>query len=135
MPYASQQDMIDRFGESEMIQLTRGDTAIDAAVLEEAQAQADSEIDGYLRGRYALPLADVPELIKRCACDIVRWILFIGSIPEEVERRYKRAIELLQGVAKGEIVLNLPASPGEGETTNVGLPRFVSLDVDNWREL
>ena len=134
MAYASEQDLIYRFGESEVIQITRGTTTVNSSVLAEAQAQADAEIDGYLRGRYALPLAGTPEIINRCACDIARWILYSGVITEEVERRYKRSIELLEKIAKGDIQLGLLAAPSESEVNlSSDMPQFESDELQDWR--
>ena len=71
MTYASQQDLIDRFGETELKQLTDRDLddAIDAVVVEQALADADKTIDAYIGRRYDLPLASTPALLIGLACD------------------------------------------------------------------
>jgi phage gp36-like protein len=113
MSYATQQDMIDRFGEREVRMLTdRENTGlIDAAVLAYALTQADAELDGYLQGRFDLPLAIVPVLLVGIACDVARYRLAGTDIRETdpIRTRYKDAIKLLASIGKGELQLGLSA--------------------------
>ena len=111
MAYATQQDLIDEFGEQQLIQLT--DLAdppaetIDAAVLARAQARADGEIDAALAGRYSLPLASVPTLLIGVACDVTRFYLYRDAMPEEVRKRYENATKMLREIAAGRLGLGL----------------------------
>lgn len=111
MPFATQQNMIDRFGEREMIALTDRDNTggIDAAVLANALAAADSEINAYLAPKYALPFASVPVIVRDFSCDIARYRLCGGEVTEteEVRNRYKDAISFFTRVTKGEITLGM----------------------------
>ncbi len=93
MTYATVQDLIDRYGEREMIQLTDIDEPrTDAVVSARAQRALDdaaAEVDGYLAGLYALPLSPVPGTLRRVAIDIARYHL--GSVPtdsSEAKRYY-----------------------------------------------
>lgn len=112
MAYAAQQDLVTRFGERELIELTdRADPpsgVIDAGVVAAALADTDGEINGYLTRLYSLPLPAVPELIVNVACDIARYRLFEHRTTDQVERRYDAAIETLEAIAKGELKLQLP---------------------------
>lgn len=114
MPYATQQDMVDRFAQTELVQLTNPDnpaaTTVNATVLGQALADADAAIDGYLQSRYTLPLAVVPKVILRYACDIARYFLYDDRATEQVEKRYNDAIKFLEQVAKGAITLGLSAT-------------------------
>lgn len=110
MGYATQDDLVERFGEIELIQLTDRDGvvgAINTAVVAAKLADADGEIDPYLRSRYALPLATVPQPLMRIACDIARYHLHADRATEQVAQRYKDAIAFLRAVAKGELQLGL----------------------------
>lgn len=109
MTYATQQDLVDRFGESELIQLTdRSESGVvDAAVVTRALADADAEINGYLTARYTLPLATVPEVLVRVASDIARYYLFGDAMIETVKDRYENAIKLLKGVSSGLVDLGV----------------------------
>ncbi len=115
MGYATQQDMIDRFGQAELVQLTdRYNTgSIDATVLGQHLADADNKIDGYLEGRYTLPLAVVPKSLARIACDITRYFLHDNAATEEVRARYEDATRYLEKVSEGKITLGLSSAGGK----------------------
>jgi phage gp36-like protein len=134
MTYATQQDLVDRYGESEIVQLS--DRArigsINAAVVAKALDDADSEINGYLEGRYTLPFENPPKLLRLVACDIARFRLAENRATEEIEKRYAAQIKFLSAVAKGDIKLGLNSG---GATTPVadapssdGSPRTFTRD-------
>lgn len=103
MNYATTQDMIDRFGQDELVQLTdrSGAGVIDQVVLGRALADADADIDSYLGSRYTLPLPSVPSVLVRVGADIARYYLYGERINDLVKTRYDAAITFLQQVAKG----------------------------------
>lgn len=109
MTYATAQDLIDRFGSTELIELTdRANTgAIDATVLGRALADADAEINGYLASRYTLPLASVPPVLVAKASDMARYYLYDVRVTEAVKARYDDAVKYLQSLAKGLVSLGL----------------------------
>ncbi len=125
MTYATQQNMIDRFGEPELVLLT--DRArlgvLDAAVLAQALADADAEIDGYLAGRYALPLAAVPEKLALLACDLARFYLYKDAAPETVRDRQADAVKYLSLVGQGKIPL---VHAGQAEAPQSGGVQFAA---------
>lgn len=112
MPYVTKQDLIDRFGETEVARLSdrsmQGIT--DDAVLDQVIGDADAEIDGYLAGRYRLPLASVPVLLKRIAGNLVRFYLYTTAAPEDVRALYDDAVKSLKAIARGEVALGLDAA-------------------------
>lgn len=110
--YATQQQMIDRFGEDELIQLTDRANAgvIDPQVLDQALADADATINDYLAGRYNLPLAVVPSSLSRLACDLARYFLYDDHPSEAVRQRYEDAVKFFDAVAKGAIKLGVDAA-------------------------
>lgn len=113
-PYASAQDLQDRYPEQDLVQLTDpAGAAIDVARLERSLADASAEIDGYLQGRYQLPLPQVPELLKLLACDIAMYRLQVlrplGDI-EDARARYKDAMRYLERVSTGAVQLGLSAA-------------------------
>ncbi|WP_180125669.1 gp436 family protein [Rhodoferax sp. BLA1] len=107
MSYASQADMTERFGETEVAQRTNriDGLTIDSSVLDRALSDADAEIDSYLATRYALPLPSTPLVLVRMACDIARYRLFGEAVPETVRLRYADAISLLKRMAVGDVQL------------------------------
>lgn len=139
MPYATKQNLIDRFGEDELIQITDRHTrsdpensgTIDTVVLDQAIADADAEINGYLNA-YALPLSVVPANLIRIACDITRYYLYDDQDIETVTKRYDSAIAYLRMVASGKISLgadvagNVPAEATGSPWIASDEPSFVS---------
>ena len=123
MAYCTQADLEERFGAQELIQLTdevnMPPTTASAAEIEAACAEAASLIDGYLTGRYTLPLASVPDVLKKWACDIARFFLWDDRAGEgtPVRRGYEDAVKQLEAVATGKFRLvetggTAPASSG-----------------------
>ena len=114
MTYATKEDLIERFGEDEIVQLTdelqQGE--VDDLKLSRALGDADADINGYLSGRYTMPLASTPPIVQRLACEIARYHLYNKAAPEAVETRYKDAIRTLEGIAKGLLSLGLDAIGG-----------------------
>lgn len=109
MTYAIQQDMIDRFGEDEIIQLTDRDGlgVVNTDVLDRAFEDAQDLIDSYLRKRFTLPLSSVPRILKGIACAIARKKLFDDGAPEEVTNNYKEAVDQLKQISKGQMDIGL----------------------------
>jgi phage gp36-like protein len=120
MSYASQSDLVERFGESMLIDLTdRADPpvgTIDASVVAKALEDADAMIDGYLLGRYALPLPTTPNLLNDLAKAIAVYKLHRDAVSEKIAADYKNAEKMLALIADGTIRLNVagvePASSG-----------------------
>jgi phage gp36-like protein len=124
--YCTKQNLIDRFGEGELIQLTdrTGAGVINDTVLNQAIGDADGEINGYLAGRYTLPLASVPPVLTQKACDIARFFLYDEAVLDIVKTRYDNAIAWLKLVANGTVSLGLDGT-GE-EVITSGSPEMQS---------
>ena len=72
MPYNDLAKLTARFGEDLLLQLADrdGSGAVDAGVVDGAIADTDAVIDGYLAGRYKLPLASTPPMLADLAAAI-----------------------------------------------------------------
>lgn len=107
MTYATQADLEARFSAEEVLQLAdrNRDGVIDAGVVDQALADADAEIDGYLGSRYQLPMAAVPQIIKVYACDVARYRLYANAATEEVRNRYLDAQKFLRLAAEGKVMI------------------------------
>lgn len=123
MSYATQADLIARYGADELVQLTDRvnvpPATVDAAVLAVALASADAEIDGYLAVRFAVPLAPPPQLIVDFACTIARYKLYRDGAPDALRNAYRDAVAFLDRVAKGTATVpsaTALASPSGGGT-------------------
>lgn len=121
MGYCTQVDMVNRFGAEELIQLTDRTNAgvIDTTVLDAAIADASAEMDGYLGGRYTLPLITVPVVLSRLCADMVRYYLYDDVPLDQVRQRYEDAIAFLRRVASGQVTLGL-ATDGKAATPSDG---------------
>ena len=119
MTYATQQDLIDRFGQQELIQLTdrTHSGSIDAAVSGKALADADDAINDRISTSYTLPLANVPRSFKRLAADIARYFLYEDRATEQVTKRHDDAIKFFDAVRDGKIKLGPDASDVEPAQT------------------
>ena len=106
MSYAAAQDMINQFGERELIELTDHSDAgvIDLTVLGRVLDRATGEINPAVRAAGLTPgVQDF--LLRDIACDIARYHLYEDSEFEPAERRYKEAQRKLQLIAKREMRL------------------------------
>lgn len=119
--YASILDMTSRFGEAELLLLTdlTGAGVVDDVAVTVALTDASSLIDGYLAGRYPLPLAHVPSALVPICCDIARHRLYGEQAPEQIGKRFEAAISFLKSVGKGELALGLAADGEQLESQNL----------------
>ena len=133
MAYATVADMIARFGELEVLQLTdrNQEGVIDKAVAKTALDDATAEIDAYL-GRLKRPFGKSPPLLVRLCCDIARYRLTAAQgvlITEEIRNRYKiDVLDLLRAMAKGEVQLGVDDS---GEEVAAGEDGIVFVNGKN----
>jgi phage gp36-like protein len=138
MAYATQQDLIDRFGERELVQLTdrvnKPATTIDDVVVDRAIGDAEALADGYLAKAYALPLVAVPLVLTKVTCDVARYYLH-GKAAEKdgpVLRAYAEATAWLRDVSRGLVVLDVggeAAAPvGGGAVRTSGPERVFTRD-------
>ncbi|TDE40928.1 gp436 family protein [Antarcticimicrobium sediminis] len=130
MTYTSQSDLTDRYGESLLIDLTdRAATptgAVVTATVDRALADTDAMIDGYISGRYVLPLAETPPLIADLAQMIAIWKLHVYEPNPKIEADYKAAVRSLEGIASGTI--RLPVAGVEPEGTGGGGARVTDRE-------
>jgi len=109
--YATEADMVKRFANDiEELKLMHADAA---ASINEALQDATEEINGYIGGRYPLPLPNVPSNLNRMACDIARYRLYYQQPTEEVRNRYKDAIKFLERVQDEKAHLQIQAATNE----------------------
>jgi len=123
MAYATPQQMIDAFGEKELIELTDGADIgqIDLSVLARVLDRATGEIDPAVRAAGLQPgISD--QLLTDIACDIARYHLYEDSDYEAVTVRYQEAQRKLRLIARRE--LRLAADPDNQGTA--GLPDYSS---------
>ena len=131
--YATVADLIDRFGEAEMIGLTDPDnTAVQSARAQRKLDDAHALANGYVGMAYRLPLAGcakpapqpgnpqaveyvAPPLLTRLVCDIARYYLYDDKCTDEVLKRYEQAKQELLHISQGKATLACPWGGVAGE--------------------
>jgi phage gp36-like protein len=94
-----------------LIQLTSDDGVeeVNRVVAQEAILYSSTLIDGYLRGRYSLPLNSRFPLLRILAIDLSIHRLYSrrmrNEMPEVIEDNYRNAISTLRDIQKGIITL------------------------------
>ena len=114
MTYATEIEFTEAFGLELSIELTNlenpeADT-VDSTVMDRALTDATGLIDGYVSGRYSLPLASTPSLLRKLCLDIARYGLGHYGKEDDARMRYDDALRQLQQIANGTLSLGLPAA-------------------------
>lgn len=109
MAYATIDDAETFYG-SEYIAAVCDRNADDSVDVESFQAHLDAaheEMDGYLLGRYSLPLATPPGIFKRRCVDIAIYNAAARppTLTQEMRDRYKQAIDYMHDIARNVIKL------------------------------
>jgi phage gp36-like protein len=139
MAYSTLDDIKAHIPEENLIQLTDDENlgTINQTRIDEAIEYADEIINGYLRGRYTLPLSPVPGLITKLSVDLAIFHLYSRRLelemPESMMQRYKNAIKLLEQIQRGLITLGVDSDvtpePGEYKTSKTSNDRIFTEEV------
>ncbi len=141
MTYAVLNDLVERAGEDEILQVADRDNdgAADPDVIEAALIHADNTANVYVAVRYTLPLTHVPDMLRTWCVSIARYHLHRDGAPDYVVRDYKDAVTALKDLARG--LLELPIASGEpapapAETGRVSVsgpePVFSADKLEGW---
>lgn len=88
------------------------------ARIEQAIAEADALVDGYLGRRYTLPLASAPGILTTWARAIVRYKLhgdrISGETTDPIVRDYRDALKFLEQIAAGKFSLGIDDPQSQG---------------------
>ena len=113
MGYCSTADIVAAVSNEDLVQLTNdngGDT-VAVSKITSAIDYVDNMIDGYLRGRYNLPLTSTPDDIKYLAVDFVIHRLYslrtFAPVPQNIEERYKEVKKRLYEIQSGKFSLGI----------------------------
>ena len=120
MAYATQSNLIERFGEQELIDILPGEgpETIDAALVTVALDDATNEINTYLAERFTLPLEETPPVLVQVTCDIARYKYYSVHATDEVKERYDARIKWLKSVVDGKAGLAFTNQPESSLTGN-----------------
>nr|DAL73586.1 MAG TPA: head to tail adaptor [Caudoviricetes sp.] len=127
--YCTLEDLLEQVPERTLIELTSEEMDFDSPatvntrVVESCIRYADELIDAHLRGRYILPLAEIPTVLRDIAITLVRYRLYArrpeGDLPDTVKDDHKEALRQLKELRDNRLTLGLPSTqkdmpePGE----------------------
>lgn len=109
--YCTIEDIETQTSTPTLIQLSsdNGQEEVNRVVVEEAIIYSSTLIDGYLRGRYTLPLNIHFPLLRILAIDLSIYRLYSrrmrNEMPEVIQTNYDNAISTLRDIQKGVITL------------------------------
>ena len=109
--YCTIEDIETQTSTPTLIQLSsdNGQEEVNRVVVEEAIIYSSTLIDGYLRGRYSLPLDAHFPLLRILAIDLSIYRLYSrrmrNEMPEVIQTNYDNAISTLRDIQKGVITL------------------------------
>ncbi len=137
--YCALSDIVARVPEETIIQLTddAGLGAVDQTKVDQAISDSGEVIDGFLRGRYDLPLTTVPGLVLKIAVDLAVFNLYLRKMeiemPKPVSDRYDNSVKLLMQIQKGLISLGIEATAapagGNYKTNKASTDRLFGKDT------
>jgi len=115
-----------KFGIDEVVRMTdvSGTGRIDRDLLINALSDFQAIADSYIGARFAVPLADAPELVKTIVADGARARLYPNGAPEGVADAAKAALKLLDQISKGQ--LPLPSLTAQAPAPDTPTPIAVS---------
>jgi phage gp36-like protein len=143
MSYCLASDIAAAVPSADLIQITNdaGGTTVDTTVVDNMISYVDNIIDGYIRGRYGLPLITIPDELKYLAIDFVVYKLYtrrmFTEVPESVNQRYKEIMGLLKDIQKGTYTLGIDTIESGKMTTDktaISSSKNQYYNEDKWDE-
>ena len=131
MPYCTLADILERIPEKGVIQLTDDDRigVVDQVKVDAAIARADKEIDAWCGGRYTVPFAEPPAVIRELSADLAVYHLYsrkVDKIPETRIDGQKNALRLLEKIGDGKVSLGVAQMPPAAPAAVSGGASFVA---------
>lgn len=83
------------------------------AIIQRALQDADETINGYLNGRYVLPLSTTPMVLVRVACELARFYLYDDQVTDQIKGRHDASIKWLGEVSRGFVSLGVDSASGQ----------------------
>lgn len=99
-------------------------SSLNKRLIEQYITDASDAINGYLRGRYPLPLSKSHIILKKLCIDLVKYELYKrrGKLNDDLNNLYKDSISTLGKLQKGQITLD------EGDSDD--RPKFFSTNTN-----
>ena len=138
--YITVQNLISSMSKQTLIQLSNDDTSakeIDVTIVDIAIVGAGELVDGYLHGRYTLPLSPVPTIINAICIDLARYSLYSrrpeSGLPDTVITNYKNSIKLLESIQTGKLHLGVKGMPDlQPESGEIKVQSSSKIDLSGY---
>jgi len=119
-PYLTIAEFVDRFGLPEVVAMTDADGGgrIDRALLVSALTNAQAVADAHVAARYAVPLSDVPLIVKKIVGDLARAELYPRGAPDGVADQAKQSLRMLERIQSGAMPIPAGTAPAEAVSDN-----------------
>ena len=143
--YITRADLEDAVSLMELAQLSNDDpmsaTQPNWDIVDKSIAYSSELADGYLMGRYSLPLESAPSILRAVCTDIARhWLhrrrINAADFPKSLEDAYKNAIKLLESIRDGRLQLGVrglnDGTATERAQSEVGAYRFRGKSKQDW---
>lgn len=115
--YCTIDDIQKQTSKDTLIQLTDDNQSgeIDTVIADEAILYSETLINGYLAGRYSIPVVGaIPDMLKILAIDLSIYRLYSRriqtEIPPHISEKYKNSIRILEQIQKGIISLSIAST-------------------------
>ena len=144
MAYCTQKEIIKLLPEELLIQLTDDENLKPAAIdprarehrpmrkrISEAISTADAEINGYCAERYSVPFqAPISPIVKGLSVEIAIYYLHARrtTVPEDIIKRYDKAILRLKDIARGLMSLDIDDAPKSDTAYTESQPRLFTRE-------
>lgn len=107
-------------------------TALVVSRINKSIADAGELIDGYVSGRYQVPMTAVPSLIKTIAVDLTLYKLYMRrkkkAVPEMVQKAYDNSTKLLRDIQSNKIAIGATPTGQTIPTATTSAAVFTSED-------
>lgn len=112
-PYLTIAEFVDRFGLPEIVRATDPDGSgrIDRAMVVNALVNAQAVADAHIAGRYAVPLADVPLIVKKIVGDLAMAELYPAGAPDGLDRQAQASTRMLERIQSGAMPIPAATPP------------------------
>lgn len=122
MTYCTLANLTDHFGQQMLIDLTDRaavpTNAVVTAVVDRALTDTDALIDGYIKVRYTLPMAETPAIITDLAQQISIYKLHVSVVSDKIKSDYVDALKRLAQISNGTIRLDVAGAEPESASNN-----------------